>query len=131
MIFWYLMSPYTKYLLGRERAVKHAAAHAHELMKAGIHVFAPVPHSAAIHAVDPFAINWQQWLDCDLAILQGAVGGIRLELMGFEQSEGMMVEERELRRLGCPVIGWMGWTPVPEELLLANRAALEIAQQAQ
>jgi Domain of unknown function (DUF1937) len=129
-VFWYMMSPYTNYSLGKERAVKDAAEHAHVLMRAGIHVFAPVPHSAVIHAVDPFAIGWMQWLDADLAILQGAIGGVRLELMGFENSEGMAIEERELRHLNRPVIGWSAWTPVPEELLLSNQVVSGIARQA-
>ena len=118
--FWYLMSPYTLYPFGLAQAVHDAILHGNKLIEAGYEVFVPVAHSYPMEQAAGGSIPWSRWMDVDLAIVDHAFGGIRLELGSWGASKGMAQEEARFIELGRPVVPWKPWTDPP-------RAALEQA----
>lgn len=83
-----------------QRACEAAA----KLMKAGMRVFAPIPHSHAIARFldDRLVTDFDFWMAQDLPILRGASRLIVLRLEGWDQSRGVAEELRVAGEMGIP-----------------------------
>jgi hypothetical protein len=114
--FYYLATPYSKYINGPERAFKEAAAQAAVLVRAGIPVFSPIAmtHPIAIEGdLDP--LDHEIWLEADRTFMEAAKALIVCEMEGWAESYGVEEEIKAFRRMGKPVI-YMTPGTVPLEL---------------
>jgi hypothetical protein len=101
--FYYLATPYAKYVDGREKAFEEALSYANILLQAGVPVFSPIVHSHPIatktNGLD--AEDYDTWLTLDKSILRGSSGVLIAPMIGWRLSKGiaMEIEEANLRRL--------------------------------
>ena len=90
-LLFYLATPYAKYNPGKFAAVYDAAFHQAKLLKAGLNVFAPIPHwhTASLYIKE----NEIDWLELDKVFLARCDGLIICSAMeGWQESEGIKVE---------------------------------------
>lgn len=91
--YYYLASPYSRYVGGLDLASVIASQNAGLLINAGIPVFCPISHSHAIAmaaGIDPLDLNL--WLAADLPLMNSAAGLIVLMMDGWESSQGVLAE---------------------------------------
>ena len=93
--FWYLATPYSKYVGGLEAAHVAACQMAGNLMKLGIPIFCPIAHSHSIskHGGVP-ALDHEVWLPADKPMMDAAYGLIVGKLNGWQTSFGISEEIR-------------------------------------
>jgi Domain of unknown function (DUF1937) len=134
MKFWYLASPYSKYLEGAIAKLKSLSENeryaditwrlnmAHTdvcvqaalLIKAGIPVYSPIAHShpiARCGTIDP--LDHKIWLPANQALMDAAGGLIVLELEGYDTSYGVIHERDAFAAAGKPIV-FMKPGTVPE-----------------
>lgn len=105
MSFYYLASPYSKYVGGIEAAYQHVCAQAALLVSCGVPVYSPIAatHGIAVHGgLDP--LDHGIWLDADETFMQAARGLIVCEMEGWESSYGVQYEIDAFRGMGKPII---------------------------
>lgn len=102
--FWYLCSPYARYVEGKEEAFKEANSSAAILIAAGIPVLSPLSHSHPIAKqcnIDPD--SYDIWLGLDIQLLRGSHGLLINPLQGWRDSKGIGMELDEARTLGLSI----------------------------
>lgn len=102
---WYVMTPYSAYPFGRYAAFCHAAKITGELAKAGVKVMSPIAHShpvALYGSIDP--TDHEFWLDFDQDFLDWSVGGILVNMRGWDTSYGVGCERRYYDLTRKPVL---------------------------
>lgn len=102
--FWYLCSPYARYVEGKKEAFKEANSSAAVLIAAGIPVLSPLSHSHPIAKqcnIDPD--NYDIWLGLDIQLLRGSHGILINPLQGWRDSKGIGMELDEANKLGLPI----------------------------
>lgn len=105
MSFWYLGSPYSKYLDGLDAAHREVCRAAAGLIKAGVPVYSPIAHThpIAVHGeLDPLDHNI--WLPADEPMMDAAKGLIVLMLTGWQASFGLSHEIGVFLKAGKPVV---------------------------
>lgn len=93
MSYWYLGSPYSKYLAGLEAAHRDVCREVARLIQAGIPVYSPIAHAhpvAVYGEVDP--LDHKIWLPVDRPMMDAAHGLIVLKLDGWQESYGLKYE---------------------------------------
>lgn len=101
----YLATPYTHYKLGLEAAAYDAAEIAAKLMKRGLFIFAPIPHSHAIAKVgrlDKTDADFWEWADRPFVERSDALIVAMME--GWEDSRGVQHEVASFLIANKPVI---------------------------
>lgn len=103
--FWYLATPYTKYVGGPEAAFVMACQQAALLLRAGVVVYSPIAHmhSVAVHGGMDTSYN-TPWLDFDKPLMAAAKGIIICRMTGWKISLGVMHEREVFQEAGKPVI---------------------------
>lgn len=101
--FWYLATPYTKHPRGRAVAFLEAAAAAAICFKAGIPVFAAIPHAHPISDAGQMATDYDTWAPINELMVGLARGVIVVRLDGWDESDGVKAEMRLCARLGKPI----------------------------
>lgn len=102
--FWYLASPYAKYLHGKEAAFEDACMWTSALIKAGVPCFSPIAHSHSITTIAHMDKDSHDlWMPQDLSILRGANGVIILPMKGWQESKGVGMEVDAALKLDIPV----------------------------
>ena len=106
MTFWYLASPYAKYIGGHEAAFALAAENAALLLRARIPVFCPIAHSHPIAVHGGIDGNGQSfWVEfVDKPFIDAAYGMILLTATGWDSSQGIAYEIKEFERTGRPIV---------------------------
>ena len=90
-LLFYLATPYAKYPKGKFSAIYDAAFHQSKLIKAGLNIFAPIPHwhTASLYIKEKEI----DWLELDKVFLDRCDGLIICSAMeGWQESEGIKVE---------------------------------------
>jgi hypothetical protein len=88
--YWYMATPYSKYIAGMERAFEHAAATAARFIAEGVSVFSPIAHShhiAEFEGLDP--LDHGTWMRIDKPLMEGAIGLLVVTMDGWEGSKGV------------------------------------------
>jgi hypothetical protein len=91
--YYYLATPYTKFLGGQEAAFKEACRIAAKLMDAGLSIYSPIAHThpiAQFTKSDP--LDSAFWIKADGPLMEGAAGLIVAMMAGWEDSYGIGVE---------------------------------------
>lgn len=102
---WYLASPYSKYEGGLEKAFQDVAKVAAALMRAGVHVFAPITHSHPIAMEGKLdAKDHNFWLTHDVLHLERCYGLIVARMPGWENSTGVNFEMRWCDEHDRPIV---------------------------
>lgn len=115
--FWYLATPYTKHPRGIDVAHYEACAAAAICFKAGVQVFAPIPHTHAIALVGQLAGHFEQWAQLDDAMIRASRGVIVVEMDGWSESVGINAECVLAQALGKPILYMPKDGPPPPEVL--------------
>ena len=112
--FWYLATPYDKYLPDREAGYVAAVANISLLVAAGVKVYSPIVHN---HPIDQRLgrQSSQFWLSFDEPFMQVAEGLIVCKMVGWGASNGIAHEIRRFEQMGKEVI-YMEPGRVPYEL---------------
>ncbi|MDB5358884.1 MAG: hypothetical protein JWO51_181 [Rhodospirillales bacterium] len=116
--FWYLASPYSKYIGGIGAAFRIAGENAAHLVRAGVAVFSPIVHSHIIAirgAIDPF--DHSIWMPLDAPLMAAARGLIVLQADGWDESRGVAIEIETFKAAHKPVFYML---PGPVSELLAD-----------
>lgn len=103
--YWYLGSPYSKYMHGTEAAWSSVCLQAAVLIRRGISVYSPIAHTHPIaeHGrLDP--LDHDIWLPVDRPLMDAAKGLIVLKLEGWSRSYGLAHEIEVFASAGKPVI---------------------------
>lgn len=117
MSYWYLATPYSKYVGGLEAAFTEACRQTALLVKAGVPVFSPIAHThpiAMLAGMDP--LDHTIWLPCDRPMMDAAWGLIVCKMDGWERSYGVAHEMDVFRQANKPVI-YMKPGHVPHHVL--------------
>jgi hypothetical protein len=118
--FFYLATPYSKYVGGIEAAFRMAAEQAAVLLENGVPVYSPIAHShpiAIYGGLDPYA--HALWMKACEPFMNQAAGIVVLMAAGWEESKGIGMEIEHFKKAGKPVF-FMLPNMVPDELLLVN-----------
>lgn len=102
--FWYMATPYSKYVDGIEAAFHDAAKGVARLVSEGVKAYSPIVHfhPAAIHGgLDP--LDLKLWMPANEPMMHAAWGLIVYQLPGWEDSYGVECEICAFRQLGKPV----------------------------
>ena len=107
--YWYVASPYSLYIYGKEAAAREVGMAALELSKRGFHVFSPIAHSHAMCLTDPGlkddAFFWEAQ---DRPFLELAAGLIVVRMRGWDESIGVDHEIRCTREMKKPIL-YLEW----------------------
>ena len=115
--FWYLGSPYSRYLAGIDAAYEDVCHERGLLVQNGVACFSPVIHSHPVARycdMDPY--DYAIWMPSEAPIMDCAKGLIVLMLDGWENSDGLKQEMRFFREKKLPIV-FMTPGTVPSELL--------------
>jgi hypothetical protein len=115
--FWYLASPYSRYVGGLETAFQEIARNAALLIRAGVRLYCPIAHTHPIAmqgGIDP--LDHGIWLPADRPFMFAACGLIVCMMEGWELSYGISVEMDEFARAGKPLV-YMRPGQVPVEFI--------------
>ena len=92
--YWYLATPYSKWLWGLEEANTEAQKLAAALLSIGVKVYSPIAHTHGIAAyvtgVDKRDHDF--WLAADKPLLDAAGGLLIADLRGWQDSKGVTLE---------------------------------------
>jgi len=125
-VFWYLASPYSRYIGGPEEAYIKASQAAALLIQAKIPVFSPIAHThpiAEYGGMDKFDLSI--WLPADRPFIQLAHGIIVLELAGWDKSHGVREEINAFRLMLKPIVQMLpGIVPASLLALSSTRQVL-------
>ena len=92
--YWYLATPYSKWLWGLEEANTEAQKLAAALLSIGVKVYSPIAHTHGIAAyvtgVDKRDHDF--WLAADKPLLDAAGGLLIADLRGWRDSKGVTLE---------------------------------------
>lgn len=102
--FWYLATPYSRYPHGKDTAHHVACEVAARCFKAGILVFAPIPHGHAIATIGKLEGDFDTWERFDIAMLSVAAGLIVVKMEGWDKSDGIAREKAWCEANGKPII---------------------------
>lgn len=105
--YWYLATPYSKYVDGIEMAFKLAAIYSAALIKAGLGVYSPIAHTHTIAmcgGLDP--MDHSIWLPADRPLMDAAVGLIVCQMAGWLESHGVAHEIDVFCEADKPVYYW-------------------------
>src|SRR6478609_3449581 len=89
----YLATPYTKYVYGLDAGAQDASLVAGRLIRKGLNIYAPIPHTHAIAkaaGIDP--IDYDFWMGVDKAFMDKSDALIVAHLAGWDQSRGVAAE---------------------------------------
>ena len=105
-MFWYLATPYRKFPGGLDAAWRLACDQTAAFVTAGIPVFSPIAHFHGVGrspacGVDP--TDSAAWVLINQPFMAASVGMIRLQAPGWDQSDGMWLEETWFRAQARPV----------------------------
>ena len=103
--FFYLATPYSKWVKGIEDAYQMASREAARFVKAGIPVFCPIAHThpVAMHGgIDP--LDHTIWMPADHPFMEAAIGLIVVKAEGWEKSYGINEEIKTFKAAGKPVM---------------------------
>jgi len=107
--FWYVASPYSLYVYGKETAAREVGMAALELAKRGFSVFSPIAHSHAMCLTAPKlkddALFWELQ---DRPFLETAMGLIVVKMRGWSESIGVEHEIARSREMGKPIM-YLEW----------------------
>jgi hypothetical protein len=115
--FCYLASPFTHYRLGHERAVADIAKIACHLIHAGVRLFCPVAHSAALvqHGkID--AVDGALWQSINAPFVKVCSILIVTRLEGWDASEGIADETAKFMTRRLPIFDLC-----PKSLMMTRR----------
>lgn len=113
--FWYLATPYTRYLSGTAAAFRLACLATAQLAEAEVRVFSPIVHG---HPLATFAgLDWDHaaWLAFDQPFMLAARGLIVVKAPGWQESAGIAEEIKVFEAAGKPIL-WMEPREVPAAL---------------
>jgi hypothetical protein len=102
--FWYLATPYSKWVGGMDDAFDHASVLAGRLLKKDVHVFSPIAHSHPIAksgGIDP--ADHGIWLKLDEVFMRAAFGILVADMPGWHDSFGVKEEIRWFTKHKKPV----------------------------
>ena len=88
--YWYLATPYSKYIDGLHHAAMDACRVAGELLIRGINCYSPIAHShhiAIYSMIDP--LDQALWLPAGKPLFDGARGLIVADMPGWRESFGI------------------------------------------
>jgi len=115
--FWYLATPYTRHPRGVEAAHMEACAAAAICFRAGVQVFAPIPHTHNIAVIGQIAGHFDQWAAFDEIMIRASIGVIVVTMDGWRESTGVNAEITLAIRLRKPVLYMPPDGPPPTEAL--------------
>jgi hypothetical protein len=104
MSFWYLATPYSKFVSGIGDAFELACKSASLLVRAGVPVFSPIAHSHPIALygfLDP--LDHAVWLPADDPFMRAACGLLVVKAQGWDESFGIGEEVKAFAAMGKPV----------------------------
>lgn len=108
--YFYLATPYSKYVGGIEEAYQEAAYQASRLVKAKVKVFCPIAHTHPIAIegeMDP--LDHTIWLPADEPFMKNAFGLIVAKMPGWDESYGIAEEIKYFKSVNKPVLYWDCW----------------------
>jgi hypothetical protein len=104
-MFWYLATPYSKYVPGIEAAFIEASKQAALLTRAGVPVFSPIAHTHPVaHYGNLDPLDHSIWLEADRTFMEAARGIIVCRMDGWAESYGVKFEIDAFERMGKPVV---------------------------
>ena len=119
--FWYVASPYSLYVYGKEAAAREVGMAALELAKRGFTVFSPIAHSHAMCLTAPKLKDDQLfWELQDRPFLESAMGLIVVKMRGWSESVGVDHEINRSRELKKPIM-YLEWDDESREDFDAGR----------
>jgi hypothetical protein len=121
MSFYYLATPYSRYIDGPEEAFREASRQCAVLVRAGVPVFSPIAMThpvAEFGGIDP--LDCETWLAVDRPMMDAAKGLIVCTMHGWQDSYGVSEEIRIFQGAGKPIV-FMTPGVVPVELLLRRK----------
>lgn len=108
--YWYLASPYSKYLggghIGHACAALHSRALAAKCMKAGVRVFAPIHYTHDIAYEELPDETHTFWMDQDWPMIRASNGILVAQLDGWDESSGIKREIEFCVRNRLPIVYW-------------------------
>jgi hypothetical protein len=107
--YWYLASPYTRYVEGIDAAAEEVSKVAAQLISAGVQVFCPISHAhfiAKISGLDP--LDHKLWMALNQPFMDAAHGLLIVKMPGWKTSQGVGEEISAFKRSGKP-ISHMEW----------------------
>tara|TARA_Y100000593_G_scaffold6893_1_gene13023 strand:- start:405 stop:908 length:504 start_codon:yes stop_codon:yes gene_type:complete len=107
--FWYVASPYSLYIYGKEAAAREVGMAALELTKRGFTVFSPIAHSHAMCLTAPkLKDDGFFWEIQDRPFLEAAMGLIVVKMRGWSESIGVDHEIKRSREMKKPIM-YLEW----------------------
>lgn len=106
--YYYLATPYSKYVGGLTAAFEDACRHAAALMENKVTIYCPIAHThpIATHG-DINPRDHDIWIPLDKRMMDSAVGLVVCCLMyGWDESYGVEEEINEFYSAGKPVLYW-------------------------
>jgi hypothetical protein len=104
--YWYLATPYSRYVAGVQQANLAACLVAGRLIELGIPVFSPIAHS---HAISEAYVglegvgNHKVWLRADQPLMDCAHGLLVIMMLGWTRSVGVRHEILRFRHANKPI----------------------------
>lgn len=106
MSYWYFATPYSKYRKGLDAAFEEASKQAALLLKAGIHIYAAIPHTHPMQKygdIPPESVS-PVWSRLDMEFMQHAEGMIVCCMEGWSESVGIREEEEYFFQMRKPIV---------------------------
>lgn len=105
--FFYVMTPYAKYEKGHHAAWVDAVRLTASLMAVGLNVYSPIAHSHPVvqsAGGNIPATDNDYWFNINKPFMDACLGGIVIELPGWEESEGIRREIEYLKEQGALIM---------------------------
>lgn len=117
--FWYLATPYSKYINGPSAAFNLATSLTAMLVRKRVPVFCPIAHThhVATWLKPADRIDHDLWMRADAPMMEAASGLIVVTAESWENSKGMREEIKRFLAMGKPVIYWAPDCNIPSVVL--------------
>ncbi len=117
MTFYYLATPYSKYHKGTEAAFQDACRLAAELIRRGVHFFAPIAHT---HPIAKYGYLEERdlniWLKFDEHMMARCDALLVAHMEGWAESRGIAYETDYFIKADKPI-----WDLYPETMEMSER----------
>jgi hypothetical protein len=102
--FFYIATPYSKFVGGRDKAWEAACKIRGLLMQAGISGYSPIAESHHVAKLCGLGTDHHTWSEDNETKMQASCGILVIKLPGWDQSAGIADEIARFRKMAKPIL---------------------------